>query len=120
MSAIPPHDKRDSADASTDWNFNPGAVVDTLVPTYQLTAPESWQTWNWKQRFPGRDTLKGYFEHLDQVWNLNKDVAYNTSVTSMKSVSHAISTAVIDGCSLVCRPVYRIRLEEIRSVVQEV
>ncbi len=66
------------------WNAYPGARVDTAVPTYQLTDPESFQDWDWKQKFPGRDELKDYFQHLDKTWDLSRDISYNSRVTSMK------------------------------------
>lgn len=65
------------------WNSYPGARVDTAVPTYQLTDPESWQAWDWKERFPGRDELKDYFQHLDKTWDLSRDISFNSRVTSM-------------------------------------
>ena len=66
------------------WNAYPGARVDTPVPTYQLTSKETWDTWEWKQKFPGRDELADYFRHLDRVWDLSKDVTYSTRVTAMQ------------------------------------
>ncbi|EME83451.1 uncharacterized protein MYCFIDRAFT_123133, partial [Pseudocercospora fijiensis CIRAD86] len=39
---------------------------------------------DWKQTFPGRDELVEYFQHVDKVWDLSKDVRYDTRVTSMK------------------------------------
>ena len=66
------------------WNAYPGARVDTPTPTYQLTAKETWETWEWKEKFPSRDELGRYFRHLDRVWDLSKDITYNTRVTSMQ------------------------------------
>jgi cation diffusion facilitator CzcD-associated flavoprotein CzcO len=65
------------------WNCYPGARVDTAVPCYQFTADDSWQTWDWQQRFPGRDEIQSYMQHLDEVWDLSKDVSYNSRVTAM-------------------------------------
>ena len=66
------------------WNAYPGARVDTAVPTYQLTDPESFKDWNWKQKFPDRDELTDYFQHLDKTWDLSRDISYNSRITSMK------------------------------------
>lgn len=66
------------------WNCYPGARVDTEVPTYQFTAPETWQTWEWKERFPGRDTIQSYFKHVDKVWDLSRDVSYNSRVNTIQ------------------------------------
>ena len=65
------------------WNCYPGARVDTAVPCYQFTADDSWKTWDWQQRFPGRDEIQSYMRHLDEVWDLSKDVSYNSRVTAM-------------------------------------
>lgn len=54
------------------------------VPSYQLTDLETYQDWNWKQRFPGRDELASYFKHLDKVWDLSRDVSYQSRITSMR------------------------------------
>ena len=66
------------------WNAYPGARVDTPTPTYQLTAKETWDTWEWKEKFPSRDELSRYFRHLDKVWDLSRDITYNSRVTSMR------------------------------------
>ncbi|KAF2100130.1 FAD/NAD(P)-binding domain-containing protein [Rhizodiscina lignyota] len=66
------------------WNCYPGARVDTEVPCYQLTSPETWETYRWRQRFPGRDELKDYFRHLDRVWDLSRDISYSSRVTAME------------------------------------
>jgi cation diffusion facilitator CzcD-associated flavoprotein CzcO len=65
------------------WNCYPGARVDTAVPCYQFTADESWSTWDWRQRFPGRDEIQSYMRHLDGVWGLSPDVSYDSRVTKM-------------------------------------
>ena len=62
------------------WNCYPGARVDTSVPSYQYTDPETWDTWEWKERFPGRDHIHDYFKHVDRVWDLSKDISFNTRV----------------------------------------
>ena len=61
----------------------PGARVDTTAPTYQLMAKETWHTWEWKHLFPGRDELVDYFRHVARVWNLDKDISYNSQVTAL-------------------------------------
>lgn len=66
------------------WNAYPGARVDTAVPSYQLTDKATWNSWEWKQTFPGRDELAAYFQHLDKIWDLSKDISYKSSVTSMR------------------------------------
>ena len=62
---------------------SPGARVDTPCPTYQLREKETWDTWEWREKFPARDELADYFRHLDKVWDLSKDITYTTKVTKM-------------------------------------
>jgi cation diffusion facilitator CzcD-associated flavoprotein CzcO len=64
------------------WNCYPGARVDTECPEYQFTANETFEGWNWSQRYPGRDELRRYFDHVDRVWDISKDVSFNSRVTS--------------------------------------
>lgn len=64
------------------WNCYPGARVDTECPVYQFTANETFDGWKWSQRYPGRDELRRYFDHVDRVWDLSKDVSFNSRVTA--------------------------------------
>lgn len=64
------------------WNCYPGARVDLEVPQYQFSAAETWSQWDWKQRYPGRDELVAYFEHITKVWSLHSDIDFNTKVES--------------------------------------
>lgn len=65
------------------WDCYPGARVDTPVPTYQLTADETWKTWNWSQRFPDYAELRTYFTHLVEVWGLQDMITFNTRIGQM-------------------------------------
>ena len=62
------------------WNCYPGARVDTEVPCYQFTMPETWDTFDWKERYPGRDEIERYMRHVDKVWDLSKDISYKTRI----------------------------------------
>ena len=66
------------------WHHNryPGARVDCHVPNYEYSMPEIWQDWNWTERFPGREELVAYFDHVDSVWDLSKDIDLNTRINS--------------------------------------
>ncbi len=68
------------------WQNNryPGARVDCHVPNYEYSMPEIWQGWNWAERFPGRDELVAYFDHVDEVWSLSPDIDLNTRITSAR------------------------------------
>ncbi|KAB5531473.1 hypothetical protein GE09DRAFT_1252235 [Coniochaeta sp. 2T2.1] len=62
------------------WNSYPGARVDTECPVYQLTDAELFKDWTWSERYPGRDELVRYFAHVANVWDLKKNISFNTKV----------------------------------------
>ncbi|KAM3424915.1 hypothetical protein BST61_g6889 [Cercospora zeina] len=62
------------------WNNYPGARVDSPWPVYQLNIPEVFETFVWKETYPGAAELQRYFEHADQVLDFSKDTIYNTRV----------------------------------------
>ena len=66
------------------WHNNryPGARVDCHVPNYEYSMPEIWEGWNWAERFPGREELVSYFDHVDSVWDLSRDIDLNTRINS--------------------------------------
>jgi len=47
---------------------------------YQLTAPELFKDWTWDERYPGRDELVRYFDHISNIWDLKKDISFNSRV----------------------------------------
>lgn len=64
------------------WNKYPGARVDSSYLVYQLSIPEVYNTWTWSEQYPGSEELRKYFNHMDKVLELSKDVYYNTTVLS--------------------------------------
>ncbi len=46
-------------------------------------AKETWDTWEWQNLFPGRDELVSYFRHVARVWDLEKDISFNSKVTAL-------------------------------------
>ena len=64
------------------WNCYPGARVDSHVPVYEYSMEEVWKDWDWKERFPGGQELKDYFQHVDKKLNLSKDIYFNKRVTA--------------------------------------
>lgn len=66
------------------WNSNryPGARVDSHVPNYEYSLEAVWRDWLWSERFPGRDELVRYFEHVDEVLDLGRDIDFDTRVES--------------------------------------
>ncbi|MFW2332190.1 flavin-containing monooxygenase, partial [Ilumatobacter sp.] len=65
------------------WQTNcyPGARVDSHVPNYEYSIEAVWLDWNWTERFPGRDEICRYFEHVDRVLDLGRDIDLETRVT---------------------------------------
>lgn len=66
------------------WQTNryPGARVDSHVPNYEYSIESVWRDWNWSERFPGYQELRAYFEHVDQVLDLSRDISLNTRVNA--------------------------------------
>ncbi len=89
------------------WHHNryPGARVDCHVPNYEYSMEEIWRDWNWSERFPGRDELVAYFEHVDAVWNLRPDVDLDTRITSahFDDVDHRWNLSTDDARRYRCR-----------------
>ncbi len=66
------------------WQANryPGARVDSHVPNYEYSLEEIWRGWTWTEKFPGRDELVAYFDHVDAVLDLRRDIDLNTRISS--------------------------------------
>lgn len=56
--------------------------MDSYVPLYQFDIPELWKAWNWTERYPARDEILAFFEYMDKMLNLSRDIEVNTKVTS--------------------------------------
>ncbi|EUC29071.1 hypothetical protein COCCADRAFT_40514 [Bipolaris zeicola 26-R-13] len=52
------------------------------VPSYEISDPALWKEWTWKQRFPGSEELRDYFQNVAKVWDLRKDTEFNNFVSS--------------------------------------
>ncbi|KAF5019539.1 hypothetical protein F66182_8454 [Fusarium sp. NRRL 66182] len=52
------------------------------MPAYQLSIPEVWADWTWSEKFPCREELCRYFDHVDKVLDIKRDVFFNAKVTS--------------------------------------
>ncbi|MFP5488780.1 MAG: flavin-containing monooxygenase [Acidimicrobiia bacterium] len=68
------------------WQNNryPGARVDSHVPNYEYSLEEVWRDWTWTERFPGRDELVAYFDHVVDVLDLARDIDLGTRVTAAR------------------------------------
>ena len=66
------------------WQSNryPGARVDSHVPNYEYSVEAVWKDWNWSERFPGYRELRRYFQHVDEVLDLSRDISLRTRVTA--------------------------------------
>ena len=66
------------------WRYNsyPGARVDSEYPFYQLSIPEVFRSYNFTERFPNYAEIRDYFEHVDKVLDVRKDITFNAEVTS--------------------------------------
>jgi cation diffusion facilitator CzcD-associated flavoprotein CzcO len=64
------------------WNSYPGARVDSMYPVYALSIPEVYKTWTWSEKYPGEKELKRYFQHVDKVLDISKDVLYEHRVVA--------------------------------------
>ena len=56
--------------------------MDSHIPLYQFDIPELWKAWNWTERYPARDEILAFFEYMDKMLNLSRDIEVNTKVTS--------------------------------------
>ncbi|KAF5586577.1 cyclopentanone monooxygenase [Fusarium subglutinans] len=66
------------------WNCYPGAGVDSEVPEYEFSWPEVYDTWTWPCNYPTYADLRAYFDHVDKVLGIKKDIAFNTVVVGGK------------------------------------
>ncbi|KAL1862432.1 hypothetical protein Plec18170_001258 [Paecilomyces lecythidis] len=62
------------------WNCYPGAGVDSEIPEYQLSIPETWKDWTWSTNYPNYEELRAYFDHVDKVLDIKKDTAFDSVV----------------------------------------
>ncbi|KAE8351825.1 hypothetical protein BDV28DRAFT_12426 [Aspergillus coremiiformis] len=64
------------------WNCYPGAAVDSEIPEYQLSIPETWENWTWSSNYPSYEELRKYFDHVNQALNIKKDCVFHSVVVS--------------------------------------
>ncbi|KAI9035040.1 flavin-containing monooxygenase [Aspergillus affinis] len=62
------------------WNCYPGARVDSEIPEYQFSIPETWKDWTWSTNYPAYDEIRAYFDHVERVLNIKKDCSFGTFV----------------------------------------
>ncbi|KAK2873508.1 hypothetical protein FQN49_002305 [Arthroderma sp. PD_2] len=74
MSKSPPALKDSDIDCTI------GICVDSEVLVYEFSAPELWTSWTWTEKYPSGEEILRYFDHVDQVWGIKKDVEFSTKV----------------------------------------
>jgi cyclohexanone monooxygenase len=79
------------------WNAYPGARVDSHWPNYEYSMEQVWRDWYWQERFPGRDDLCRYFDHVVDVLELAPDVELGHRVETVDfDVATSTWTCVLD------------------------
>ncbi len=54
------------------------------MPNYEYSLEVCWRDWIWSERFPGRDELVRYFEHVDQALDLDRDIDLETRIEACR------------------------------------
>jgi cation diffusion facilitator CzcD-associated flavoprotein CzcO len=54
------------------------------MPYYGYSDPAIWSTFVWTERYPSGFELRSYFQHVDSVWNLSKDISLHTRVVEAR------------------------------------
>ncbi|KAF9068544.1 hypothetical protein BDP27DRAFT_1326899 [Rhodocollybia butyracea] len=65
---------------------------------------ELWNDWTFKERYPGWKELQEYFHHIDQKWNVRKDISFNTKVVAASFDQEQSRWVVTTESRLVARP----------------
>jgi cation diffusion facilitator CzcD-associated flavoprotein CzcO len=83
----------------------PGARVDSHVPNYEFSIEEIWRDWTWSERFPGKEELQRYFQHVDATLGLSADIRFRSLITSaiFDSESNLWHIACEDGHQIKAR-----------------
>ncbi|KAJ3842985.1 cyclohexanone monooxygenase [Lentinula raphanica] len=64
------------------WTRYPGARVDSEAPFYQLSIEEVWKDWVWTERFPCRDEVCEYYQHIERTLGIKQHIRFNSRVLS--------------------------------------
>ena len=56
--------------------------MDSPVPVYEYSIPEVYKDWYWTQKYPAWPELRQYFDHVDKVLDIKKDVLFDTKVVA--------------------------------------
>lgn len=47
--------------------------MDSQYPIYDLSIPEVYRDWRWKEEDPGYKWLREHFQHIDNMLEISKD-----------------------------------------------
>ncbi|TVY54385.1 Baeyer-Villiger monooxygenase [Lachnellula suecica] len=85
------------------WNRYPGARVDSEFPFYQLSIPEVYKTFDFRERFPSHTELRRYFDHARNVLDLDRDAVFNTIVQGVTWSNGKWTCRIKDGRIIACK-----------------
>ncbi|KAK1657891.1 cyclopentanone monooxygenase [Colletotrichum godetiae] len=87
------------------WNTYPRARVDSEMPFYQFSIPEVWRKWNWSERFPSGEELRGYFNHVEKTLDLSRNITYKAVVNRASYIEDSGEWTVTteNGHNAVCK-----------------
>jgi cation diffusion facilitator CzcD-associated flavoprotein CzcO len=72
------------------WNRYPGARVDIECVEYSYSFSKALeQEWDWTERYAGQPEIERYANHVADRFDLRRDIAFNTRVTSAHYDSQA-------------------------------
>ena len=67
------------------WNNYPGARCDSQSFVYSYFFSEQlYKSWNWSEKYPSQKEIKKYLEHFTNVFNLRKNIMFNSIVIEAK------------------------------------
>ncbi|KAJ3869097.1 cyclohexanone monooxygenase [Lentinula novae-zelandiae] len=94
-----------ASDLGGVWSHGyPGCRVDSDHPLYQLSLPELWEDFIWKERYPGWRELNEYFQYIDRKLDVKRDVSFNTRVVAARFDQEINRWIVTTENGLVVRP----------------
>ena len=65
------------------WNRYPGARCDSESHVYSyFFSRELYEQWEWSERYPGGDEIRGYLGHVADRLELRRDIVFGTRVAS--------------------------------------
>ncbi|CAI6099147.1 unnamed protein product [Clonostachys chloroleuca] len=90
------------------WHFNkyPQARVDSETPLYQLSLPQAWRFFTFKERFPGHVELQEYLTHMANALDLRTTGIFNSRVIDAKFDSDTKGWVIQTENSLVAKSQY--------------